>query len=97
VEGAHHRADLETDQLLEQRFLVGEVQIDRAFGDASTLGDVLKPGSRKAAGGKLVECGFKDGFATGGRLGKPCALARGRDGSPAAGRGGVSRSCHKYD
>ena len=41
LDRADHRHHLGADQFLEQGLLVGEVQIDRALGDAGALGDIL--------------------------------------------------------
>jgi hypothetical protein len=57
------------------------VQIDRAFGDAGALGDVVEPGRGEAAGDELVQRRLNDGRAP---LRRPLGAVRGR------GRGDVS-------
>jgi hypothetical protein len=49
------RHDRGPDQLLEHRFLVLEVQVDRALGNAGAFGHVIKPGRGKAAGDELLQ------------------------------------------
>jgi len=70
---ADHGAELRADQLLEQRLLVGEVQIDRAFRHTGALGNVVEPRRRKAARGELIECRCQDGITA---LGGAFAPAR---------------------
>jgi hypothetical protein len=58
---ADHGAELGADQLLEQRLLVGEVQVDRALGDAGAPRNIVEAGGGEAAGGKLLQRRRKDG------------------------------------
>src|SRR6202035_3834703 len=67
---------LETDQLLKQRLLVGEVEIDRALGDAGAGRHVVEPRGGEAAGGKFVERSVEDRFAPCRSLCLARALAR---------------------
>jgi hypothetical protein len=48
------------DHLLEERFLVGEVEIDRALGDAGAPGDVVQPSAGEAVLAELLEGGRQD-------------------------------------
>ena len=59
----NHRAELQADQFLEQRLLVGKVKVDRALGDIGPLGHIIEPGCRKAARGKLIQRRCQDGIA----------------------------------
>ena len=67
-ERPHHWAQLQADQLLEQRLLVGKVQIDRALGNAGATRHVVEPRRRKAARRKFLERRRQDGVAA---LGRP--------------------------
>jgi len=66
---------LNPDQLLKQRLLVFEVQIDRALGDAGAPRHVIEPRCGKAAGREFIERCVEDraapcrglGAARGGR------------------------------
>src|SRR4051812_17214469 len=49
-----------TDDLAKERFLIGEVQVDRSLGQARSLGDVFEASSAEAAFGEHVERGFED-------------------------------------
>src|SRR5262249_53175245 len=64
LERADERRQLGADQLLEQRLLVAEVEVDRAFGDAGAARHVVEPRRREAARGELLEGGREDGFAS---------------------------------
>ena len=86
-----HRAQLHADQLLEQRLLVGEVQIDRALGDPGAPRHVVEPGRGKAAGGELVERRRQDGVAPLGAA-RGTGACRGRRGSARALASEVSES-----
>jgi len=55
------------DDRLEQFFLVREVEIKRAFGDAGAMRHVVEPGRGKAVFGKTVQRGVED-FARAGLL-----------------------------
>src|ERR1039458_5847120 len=50
-------------QFLEQRFLVLEMQVDGALGDAGAFGDVVEPRRRKAARDEFVQRRLDDGLA----------------------------------
>ena len=78
------RHDGGADQLLEHRFLVLEVQIDRALGDAGAFGDVVEPRRRKPARDELVHRRLDDRPAPLGRaLGAVgCRRRRGRPVQP---------------
>ena len=54
MQAADQRHDRGADQLLEHRFLVLEVQVDRALGDAGALRDVVEPRRGKAARDELL-------------------------------------------
>ena len=82
---ADHRAELQTDQLLEQRLLVGEVKVDRALGDIGALGHVFEPGRGKAARREFVQRRRQDGIAA---LGAPLGARAG-----SCCRGGRARRC----
>src|SRR6266545_2080844 len=60
-----HRHDRLTDQRFEQRFLVLEVEVDRALRDAGAAGDILELGGRKPAVGKDLQRGADDLFRPG--------------------------------
>src|SRR4029079_4687177 len=62
-----HRHDHSAHQLLEHRFLVLEVQVDRALCDTGALGDVIEPRRGKAARDELLHRRFHDGRPTLGR------------------------------
>ena len=48
------------DHRLEQLFLIGEVEVDRALGDPGAFGDVLKSGVGQPAFTELLEGGLDD-------------------------------------
>ena len=77
---ADHGADLKAHQLLKQRFLVLEVQIDRALGDAGAARHVVEPRRGEAALGEFVERRLEDGGAALGRPGG-AGIAPGRGGA----------------
>src|SRR5574343_532108 len=51
------RHDAVRDDRLEERFLVGKVQVEGAFGDASVTGNVLEAGGGEASCNEQIECG----------------------------------------
>ena len=57
---ADHRTDLKAHKLLKERFLVLEVEIDRALGDAGAPRHVVEPRGGKAAFGEFVERRLQD-------------------------------------
>lgn len=48
------------DHLAEKVFLVGEIQVDGAFGDAGPFGDILEAGLGETALAKNLESGLND-------------------------------------
>src|SRR5665647_1028486 len=62
MEPADQRHQRGPYQLFEHRFLVLEVQIDRALGDAGAPGDIVKPGRGESARDELLQCGVDDGL-----------------------------------
>jgi hypothetical protein len=48
------------DDRLEQRFLALEIEIERAFGNTRSLGDVLEPRRRESVLDERVERGIQD-------------------------------------
>jgi hypothetical protein len=48
------------DHLAEELFLVGEVEVDGAFGDSGAFGDVLEPGVGEPAFAENLEGGLDD-------------------------------------
>src|ERR1043165_5872046 len=101
LERAEHWMDQRAHEVLEQRFLVGEVEIDRALRDARALRHVVEPRAFVTARGKLLERRIEDRAAP--RFGRGgAALARqgrgvtGRLAPDARARGVLRGICPDY-
>lgn len=57
LDGGDHRL---ADHLLEQRFLVGEVEVDGALRDAGAHRDIVEPGAREPALAEDLDGGVED-------------------------------------
>ena len=75
LERAEHRMDHRAHEVLEQRLLVGEVEIDRALRDTGALRHVVEPRALVTARGKLLQRRIEDRGAARFRRGR-AALAR---------------------
>jgi hypothetical protein len=72
---------VKADQFLKQGLLVGEVEIDRALGDAGAPRHAVKPRGSEAAGGKFIKRRAEDRLPARRSLRHPNVLAQ-RSGSP---------------
>ena len=84
LQPADQRHDRGPDQFLEHRFLVLEVQVDRALGDAGAPGDVVEPRRGKAARDEFIHRRLDDRRAP---LGRALGAVGWRASAPAVRRG----------
>ena len=90
LKSSDHGIELEAYQFLKQRLLVGEVEIDRALGDAGAARHVVEPRGSEAAGRKFIERRAKGRLPPRRRFRSPDALAGCRGEATSAAGGGTA-------